>query len=320
MAAIARRLIQLVAVLVMVSAFCAVLLEFLPGDPVTTMVPFGDENQRERIREELNLNDPLPVRYVQWLGDFVTGDLGNYYRGPTVIDPVSEDVRHALPVSLLLMFYAQVLTLAISIPAGIFMAYRAGSKSDRTANAAVFAAISVPNFVLASFLIYYGAVRYGWFPASGYVEAGEDFGEHVRHMILPAMSLAVGQIAVYTRLLRSDMISTLQEDFILMAKSKGIPNRRILWRHALRPSSLTLLTAAGLNVGTLIGGSVLIEKIFQLPGMGKLVFDAISGRQYVALQSLVAIIAIIYVLVNFFVDFLYSILDPRIRRSQVGVS
>ena len=139
--------------------------------------------------------------------------------------------------------------------------------------------------------------------------------------VLPDVTLAVGQIAVYMRLLRSDMIATLQEDFILMAKSKGISNRRILWRHALRPSSLTLLTVAGLNVGTLIGGAVVIERIFGLPGLGKLIFDAIGARQYVAVQSLVAIIAIGYVLVNFFVDILYTVLDPRIRHAaSTGVA
>jgi peptide/nickel transport system permease protein len=135
-------------------------------------------------------------------------------------------------------------------------------------------------------------------------------------MIMPAVALAVGQIAVYTRLLRSDMIATLQEDFILMAKSKGMTNRRILWRHALRPSSLTLLTVAGLNVGTLIGGTVILERIFGLPGIGKQIFDAIGARQYEALQSLVAIVAIIYVLVNFLVDILYTLLDPRIRHAR----
>ena len=136
------------------------------------------------------------------------------------------------------------------------------------------------------------------------------------HMFLPTVTLAAGLIAVYMRLLRSDMIATLQEDFITMAKSKGISNSRILWRHALRPSSLTLLTVAGLNVGTLIGGAVVIERIYGVPGIGKQIFDAIGARQYVAVQSLVAIIAIGYVLVNFFVDILYTVLDPRIRHAR----
>ncbi|MGH2685415.1 MAG: ABC transporter permease, partial [Actinomycetota bacterium] len=156
----------------------------------------------------------------------------------------------------------------------------------------------------------------GWLPPQGYVRPSDDLVEHIRSMILPSISLAVGQIAVYMRLLRTDLVATLQQDFILMAKSKGISQRRVLWRHALRPSSLTLLTVAGLNVGTLIGGALIIEIIFSLDGMGRLVFDAISERQVVAIQSLVAIIAIAYVLVNFLVDLLYAAVDPRIRHAR----
>jgi peptide/nickel transport system permease protein len=308
--------VQLVVVLIVVTFFVAVLLEFLPGDPVSTIAPFAQEEQRDRIRDELGLDEPLPQRYVEWLQGFVTGDLGNYYRGPQVIDPISDTAWDGLGVSLQLMIYTQILTLAIAIPLGIFSAYRASSIFDKATNSGAFAFISIPNFVLAFVLTYWLGVRLDWFPVSGYVPFAEDPAEHFSHLFLPALTLAAGQIAVYTRLLRSDMIATLQEDFILMAKSKGISNSRILWRHALRPSSLTLLTVAGLNVGTLIGGAVIIERIYGLPGIGKQIFDAIGARQYIAVQSLVAIIAIGYVLVNFFVDILYTVLDPRIRHAR----
>ena len=187
---------------------------------------------------------------------------------------------------------------------------------DKATNTARSRSSRIPNFVLAFVLTYWLGVKLGWFPVSGYVPFGDDPTEHFNHMFLPAAHARRGQIAVYTRLLRSDMIATLQEDFILMAKSKGISNARILWRHALRPSSLTLLTVAGLNVGTLIGGAVIIERIYGLPGLGKQIFDAIGARQYIAVQSLVAIIAIAYVLINFFVDILYTVLDPRIRHAR----
>ncbi len=156
----------------------------------------------------------------------------------------------------------------------------------------------------------------GWFPTQQYVAFGTDPAEHFKHMFLPALSLAIPQIAIYMRLLRSDMIQTLQEDFITMAKSKGLTNRRILWRHALRPSSFTLLTAAALNFGALIGAAVVIEFVFQLPGMGLGLVTAVSTRQYVAVQAYVALIAVAYVLFNAFVDTLYSILDPRIRHAR----
>jgi peptide/nickel transport system permease protein len=214
------------------------------------------------------------------------------------------------------MVEAQVLALVIAIPLGVFTAYRAGSRFDKAANASAFGLLAIPNFALALVLAYYVGVRFGWLPVSGYVAPAEDIGDHLRYMAMPAISLAVGQVAVYMRLLRSDMIATLQEDFITMAKSKGISPSRVLWRHALRPSSLTLLTVAGLNVGTLIGGAVIVEVIFSLPGIGTLLFEAIQARQYIALQSLVAIIAVGYVLINFMVDVLYAVLDPRIRHAR----
>src|SRR5690606_2009619 len=312
---ILRRLVHLAVVLFLVTLFVALLTAMLPGDPVDAIAGFASEEQREALREELGLDDPVPVQYVRWMGDFVTGDLGGYYT-VTGERPVMDRVRDSLPVSLQLMVYAQVLALAVAIPAGVLTAYRAGSRGDRIANATAFGMLAIPNFALALVLAYYVGVELGWLPVSGYVRPSEDLVEHLRRMAMPAISLAVGQIAVYMRLLRSDMIATLQEDFITMAKAKGVSPRRVLWRHALRPSSLTLLTVAGLNVGTLIGGAVVVEVIFSLRGIGLLLYEAIVSRQYVALQSLVAIIAVGYVLINFLVDVLYAVLDPRIRHAR----
>jgi len=310
-----RRLVHLLVVLFFVTLFVALLTSMLPGDPVDAIAGFASEEQKDVLRQDLGLNDPLPVQYGRWISSFVTGDLGNYY-SVSGGRPVMDRVTDSLPVSLQLMVYAQVLALVIAIPAGVVTAYRAGSRGDKAANATAFGMLAIPNFALALVLAYYVGVELRWLPVSGYVPPGEDLGEHVRRMIMPAISLAVGQIAVYMRLLRSDMIATLQEDFITMAKAKGVSPRRILWRHALRPSSLTLLTVAGLNIGTLIGGAIIVEVIFSLPGIGTLLYEAISARQYIALQSLVAIIAVGYVLVNFLVDVLYAVLDPRIRHAR----
>ncbi|MGH6690594.1 MAG: ABC transporter permease [Gammaproteobacteria bacterium] len=312
---ILRRLAHLVVVLFFVTLFVATLTSMLPGDPVDAIAGFASPEQKEALREELKLDDPVPVQYGRWVRNFVTGDLGNYY-SVTGGRPVMDRVRDSLPVSLQLMVEAQVLALIVAIPLGVFTAYRAGSRFDKSANATAFGLLAIPNFALALVLAYYVGVRWGWLPVSGYVKPSEDLVEHLRRMAMPAIALAVGQIAVYMRLLRSDMIATLQEDFITMAKSKGISPSRVLWRHALRPSSLTLLTVAGLNVGVLIGGAVIIEVIFSLPGIGTLLFEAINARQYIALQSLVAIIAVGYVLINFFVDVLYAVLDPRIRHAR----
>jgi peptide/nickel transport system permease protein len=312
---ILRRLAHLVVVLFFVTLFVATLTSLLPGDPVDAIAGFASPEQKEALREDLQLDDPVYVQYGRWVGNFVQGDLGNYY-SVTGGRPVMDRVRDALPVSLQLMVEAQILALVIAIPLGVFTAYRAGSRFDKTTNATAFGLLAIPNFAVALVLAYYVGVRFGWLPVSGYVKPSEDLVEHLRRMAMPAIALALGQIAVYMRLLRSDMIATLQEDFILMAKSKGISPSRVLWRHALRPSSLTLLTVAGLNVGVLIGGAVIVEVIFSLPGIGTLLYEAINARQYIALQSLVAIIAIGYVLINFLVDLLYAVLDPRIRHAR----
>lgn len=314
---LARKLTHLVGVLVIVTIFAALLVSLVPGDPAEVIAPFASEGQREAIREDLGLNEPLHVRYVQWLGDLVTGDFGNYY---TVSGsrPVGDRIADALPASLLLLVYAQVLALVVAIPLGVLAAYRAGTRTDRISSSVAFGMLALPNFVLALVLAYYIGVQTELLPPGGYVPFGEDPVEHLKRMVLPATSLAVGQIAVYMRLLRSDMIATLQEDFIMVARAKGLPTRQVLWRHALRPSSITLLTVAGLNVGTLIGGAIVVEVIFSIPGMGLLIYGAILERQYVALQSAVALIAIGYVLINFVVDFLYTVIDPRIRHGHAS--
>jgi peptide/nickel transport system permease protein len=313
--AIARRLVHLVVVLFFVTLFVALLTSLLPGDPTDAIAGFASEEQKDELRQTLGLDDPVWVQYGRWMGDFMTGDLGGYY-SVTGERPVMDRVSDALPVSLQLMIEAQVLALIIAIPLGVYSAYRAGSRFDRTTSATLFGLLAIPNFALALVLAYYVGVELGWLPVSGYVAPEDGLFDHLRRMAMPAISLAVGQIAVYMRLLRSDMIATLQEDFITMAKAKGIPPSHVLWRHALRPSSLTLLTVAGLNVGTLIGGAVIVEVIFSLPGMGTLLFEAIQARQYIALQSLIAIIAVGYVLINFLVDVLYAVLDPRIRHAR----
>ncbi|HYI61010.1 MAG TPA: ABC transporter permease [Acidimicrobiales bacterium] len=329
-AQVARKLAQLTVVLFVVTIFTFLLVRLLPGEPEDLLVPLStsgeDETARrvvqerkDAIREDLGLNDSLPSQYVSWVSDFATGDLGNEYTVSST-RPVEDKVSRAVPASLQLILYSQLIALLIAIPLGVLTAYRQNGLFDRIANASAFGMLSLPNFALALLLAYWIGVRSS-LPVNpqGYAEFGLDtMGDHFRQMVLPAVSLAVGQIAVYMRLLRSDMIQTLQEDFILMAKSKGVSSSRVLWRHALRPSSLTLLTVAGLNVGALIGGAVVIEVIFGIPGMGSLIAESILRRQYVVLQSCVAIVAIAFVLINAVLDIVYSILDPRIRNVRAA--
>jgi peptide/nickel transport system permease protein len=316
---IVRRLAQLLVVLIVVTFFASILTALLPGDPVTTIAPFATEEQRDDIREELGLDQNVIVRYFDWLGGFLTGDMGRYYAGAGVQgESVYDRAKNALPKSLTIMLYVQILTLLVAVPVGVFSAYKAGKRLDDLSNVTAFLLLSIPVFVSAAVLKLVFSLQLDLLPSQGWEDLTANPMEHFQHLVMPVVAISLGQIAIYSRLLRSDMIATLQEDFILMAKSKGIPNGRILWRHALRPSSLTLLTVAGLNVGALISGALIVELIFNINGMGFAIFDAIGRRQYVALQSFVAIIAIFYVLVNFFIDFLYTVLDPRIRSARLA--
>ena len=329
MGTIARRLVQLVVVVVLSTLFAFALLRLFPGDAADAVMPYGTKAQKAQFRADNGLDKPFFEQYATWLGNLVQGDFGKDYQSNT---PVADKLQTALPVSLQLMLYAQLIALVIAIPLGVFTAYRSGTRSDRSINAGAFALLALPSFVLALALAYWVGVKWkpdlpilGQIPVSGY-EPGwleavfgaptGDLAEHFATMLLPSIALAAGLIAVYMRLLRSDMIATLQENFITMARSKGLSDKRILWRHALRPSSLTLLTVAGLNFGTLIGGAVAVEVIFQIPGIGTLIYQAINARQIVELQSYIAIIAIGYVLINFTIDALYVVLDPRIRRAR----
>jgi peptide/nickel transport system permease protein len=329
MRTIARRLLQLVVVVLLATLFTFSLLRLFPGDIADAVLPLGTPQQKQQFVEDNGLDKPFFEQYGTWLTNLLQGDLGKDYQSNI---PVADKLEAALPVSLQLMLYAQILALLVAVPLGVFTAYRANTNSDRALNAGAFALLALPSFVLALALAYFVGVKWqpdipllGQIPVTGYEpgwleplfgQSSGDIGYHFATLLLPAISLAAGLIAVYMRLLRSDMIATLQENYITMARAKGLSDRRILWRHALRPSSLTLLTVAGLNFGTLIGGAVAVEVIFAVPGMGTLIYQAINARQFVELQSYIAIIAIGYVLLNFLIDSLYVVLDPRIRRAH----
>jgi peptide/nickel transport system permease protein len=312
------KLLRLAIVVVAVTLFSFSLIKLVPGDPINYIIPFGSPALKAQLRHDLHLDDGFFAQYWHWLSNFFTGNMGKYY-GTSFNGgvSVSDTMWKALPFSLMLMIYAQVLALVIAIPLGVVTAFRAGTKFDGATNAIAFGFLALPSYVLAFFLAIWVGVKWGIAPVSA---AGKQISPVTdwQYMVLPTISLAMAQIAVYMRLLRSDVIATLREDFITTAKAKGIPNRRVLFRHALRPSSLTLLTVAGLNVGALIGGAVVVEVIFQLPGMGYALFQAIGSKQYIAMQSYIAVIAILYVLVNFSVDILYSVLDPRIRHARAS--
>lgn len=310
-----RRLPSLLATIFAVSLLTFLMTSLLPGDPALQIL--GAENATPEaiaaVRADLGLDDPLPVRYLNWIGDALTGDFGRSYR---TNEPVSEAILDRLPVTAEIGILAILIALAVAIPVGMLSAYRAGTRTDKLISSTSFGLLAVPNFMVAIFLILIFAVWLGVLPATGWVNVTEDPVQNLRSALLPALSLAVAEMAVYTRLLRTDMIGTLQQDFVTMARVKGVSNRRILFRHALRPSSFSLMTVAGVQVGAIIGGAVVIETLFALPGVGRLLLEAVLVRDLLMVQGVALVIAVSYVVVNFTVDILYSYLDPRISHGR----
>ena len=311
---VARRLLYLVPVLIAVSLLTFLIASLLPGD--LAYVILGDQATPEKVaalRHDMGLDEPIWWRYLSWLGHVLQGDFGRSFRtGQTVLQAVAE----RLPISLELMVLAELGAMAIGIPLAIACAVRSGSAFDRFMTGSAFGMLSVPAFLSAILLIYLFAVELRWLPATGYVPFEEDPIGNLRSFLLPALTLALGEWPVLMRVLRSDMIATLQEDYIAMARAKGLKPSRILLVHALKPSSLTLVTVTGINIGRLIGGTVIVESIFALPGIGRLLLGAIFTRDLIILQGVVLFVACGYVLMNFIVDMLYAVLDPRIRHGH----
>lgn len=310
-----RRIPSLLATLFAVSLLTFLMTSLLPGDPALQIL--GAEAATPEaiaaVRADLGLDDPLPVRYLHWIGDALTGDFGRSYR---TNEPVSEAIIDRLPVTAEIGILAIIIALAIAIPVGMLSAYRSGTRTDKVISSTSFGLLAVPNFMVAILLILIFAVWLGVLPATGWVNFTDNPVQNLRSALLPALSLAVAEMAVYTRLLRTDMIATLQQDFVTMARVKGVSNRRILFRHALRPSSFSLMTVAGVQVGAIIGGSVVIETLFALPGVGRLLLEAVLVRDLLMVQGVALVIAVSYVVVNFTVDILYSYLDPRISHGR----
>ena len=312
-----ERLAKLLAVVLIVSFLTFMLTKLLPGSPVNTILGSEASNPvlRTALEEQLGLDKPFHEQYLSYLhGVVVEQDLGRSYSQDI---PTTTSLAQRLPASLQLMIMAQVISLLISVPLALFSAYRANSRADKAITAGAFGLISIPGFALAVFLVYLFSIQLGWFPAIGYdrITGPDGIGANLKSVALPVAVLSAGLTAVYTRLLRSDLIATLQEDFVLMARSKGLPTWHILLRHALRPSSFSLLTVFGINFGTLIGGSVIVETFFVIPGVGELAVRSILQREYLVVQGVVLMIATAFVLVNVITDLLYSVLDPRVRRA-----
>ncbi|MDJ0889451.1 MAG: ABC transporter permease [Desulfobacterales bacterium] len=312
MALMTRKMTRLLVVVFTVSVLTFAMLDTLPGD--LAYVVGGEEASPEHIqaiRRDIGLDRSMIERYLRWLGRVFSGDLGTSYIN---YEPVAVAVLQRLPVTIELIAVSQVMALLLALPAGVVCAHTNRSLFDRGITATAFATLSTPSFIMALLLVFCFALRLDWLPATGFVPLSEGLGANLRSILLPAVSIALVEWVPLMRVLRADMIQTLKEDFILMARAKGMPTWRILMRDALKPSSLSLVTILGLQFGHWIGAAVVVESIFALPGVGSLLVAGIFSRDYPLVQGCVVIITVVYVVVNAMVDIAYAVLDPRISR------
>lgn len=309
---IRKRVLHLALVLLIVTFATMVLVDLVPGGIAYAILGDGaTPEQVARINRELNLDAGYAERYFGWLRDVLSGDLGTSMRtGRSVLDTIVG----RLSVTIELLVLTQVFALLISIPIGLYAAQREGGWFDRTWSVVSSALLAVPPFVLALVLSYFFAVQLRLVPVVGWTPIGEGLGDNLKSLALPALALAAGEIAMYSRVLRSDTVSTMRNDFMLAARSRGISPARLLFRHALRPSSLSLVTLGALSLGRLIGGSVVVEVIFGLPGLGSLMIDSVLNSDLIVVQGIVLLVATVFVLANLLIDLAYGYLDPRVRK------
>ena len=309
-----QRLGRLVAVFFVVTFVTFFLLDQAPGDPALRFAGLNATPEViEGIRADLGLNGSLFERYSSWLGNAVRFDFGDSIvtRGFSSWDLI----RESLPKTLELMVLAEIMAIGMAVPLALGSARRPGGFVDKASSSTAFGLLALPAFVLGIYMSFVFGVKLGWFPTivDNLPGLNDDPLNNLRQMFLPSLTLALNLVAIYLRLLRSDLIETLQEDYVMLAQARGLSERRIMWRHVLRPSSLNFTTAVGLNIAGLIGGAFIIEVLFAINGMGRLVIQSVILEDFNVVAAVVAILTVAYVMMNFLVDVLYSILDPRIR-------
>jgi peptide/nickel transport system permease protein len=308
-----KRFFALLGILFFISLGAFFLIHLLPGDPTVTILgPSDNAQNRAALTSQLGLNLPLWHQYLVWIGNVLQGNLGESY---ITHESVSRIISTAFPIDLELIIISQLLALSIAVPTALASAKRPNGLLDRTSTTTSFALLALPPFILIVFFVLIFSIYLHWFPGPGsYIPFTQNPGQNLRAMILPSIVLAIGSIVIYFRILRGDLISTLQQEFITVARSKGLSNRYIMWRHALRPSSLALLASAGLNISGLVAGAFVVEYLLALPGLGYEIVNSINQVDYLTVQGITLFVAVVIVLVNFVIDFLFTVVDPRITR------
>jgi peptide/nickel transport system permease protein len=308
---ILRRLLATGPVLLLVTAGVFLLIHLTPGDPVDVMMAESvDPTVKANLRRELGLDRPIYVQYAAWMGRLLRGDLGRSIRNQ---EPVVENVSRRVRPSLQLAALAMAISLVVATPVGILSAARRNGALDRLGTSFALFGICMPNFLLALVLIFLFGVKLRWLPISGYTDPLEDPVQGLRSLVLPAVTLGLALAAVVTRTLRSSMLEALSEDYVRTARAKGLSEAKVIRGHVLKNALIPVVTVLGLQLGTLIGGAVITEYVFALPGVGRLVVDAVFARDYPLVQGVVLLIALGFILSNLVVDLLYGWIDPRIR-------
>jgi peptide/nickel transport system permease protein len=306
-----RRLLLLLPTLIGVTLIVFLMMRVIPGDPVANMMGEAySEADAQRLRRELGLHQPILLQYCKWLGLLVQGDWG---RSMFTNRPVLSEVLYRLPVSLELIVLSTLLSLLIAFPAGIIAAIRPNTWKDYSAMMVAMAGVSIPEFFLAVLLFLLFGLALGWLPVSGYIPVTQHLGDNVRHMILPTIALGFPRAALLTRLIRASLLEILKMEYVTAARAKGLGERLIILKHALRNALIPTVTVAGLQIGFLIGGAIVVETVFAVPGIGSFGIDAIIKRDYPQVQAFVLVGALIFVVANLTVDMLYLVIDPRIQ-------
>lgn len=305
-----KRLLATVPVLLVVALVIFAVLRLTPGDPAVLVA--GDSastEQIEEIRRNMGLDQPIHMQFTQWLGRMVRGDFGtSLISGRAVSELIADRMGATLSLTLMTLIY----TLIVSLPLGVLSAWYRGKTLDRFVMAGSVVGFSVPVFIVAYLMILLFSLELRWLPVQGYRPLSAGLWEHVRHLLLPAMALGTVYIALITRIVRTSVIDTLNEDYIRTARAKGVSEWKVLSRHALGNAAVPILTIIGISITMLIGGVVVTESVFNIPGLGRLVLDAVLSRDFTVIQSLIVLFSMIYIVVNLLIDISYMVVDPRI--------
>ena len=308
---IARRIASIAIVMAVVGITVFLILHLVPGDPIAILA--GDSASQEQIdsiRKTYGLDDPLPVQFWRWATTVLSGDLGiSIFSGAPVLSLISERLEPTLSLACVTLLVA----IPLAVAAGITAAAKAGSAADRIVMALSVLGFSVPGFVVGYLLIYVFAIKLQWFPVQGYVHLADGFWPWLQRLILPAVTLGFAYVALISRITRTAMLDVLSEDYIRTAKAKGVAPRPVLFRHALKNAGVPIVTIVGIGLAVLIGGAIVTETVFNIPGVGRLVVDAIQKRDYPVIQGVTLLLSAVYVLVNLLIDVSYTLIDPRVR-------